>query len=183
MALGPHPAPQRGCRVGDPASSANWRWRLASASLGLGSTWPQAPNLFTGAGALRHPNAAAALGTPPQSANRRWRLASASSCMLAGPHVLQGAGAPPPAHPAQGCRSLASRRSAPAAAVERQSARRRRSGVGPRPHWKEDALSSRGPHALGLGSTRPQALTPRRRLPQRSPWSNSNRRGSRTSPR
>jgi len=49
MALGPHPAPQRGCRVGDPASSANWRWCLASESLVLGSAWPQALISFTGA--------------------------------------------------------------------------------------------------------------------------------------
>src|SRR3989442_739559 len=64
------------------------------------------PNAVAALGApARHPNAVAALGTPAPRAGR------GRHSLLAGPHLLHGAGAPPPARLAQGCRSLALRRS------------------------------------------------------------------------
>ena len=66
---GPQKAPQRGCRVGDPAPLLAARLRP--------STLLGTPRAFVdGRGPIRHPNAAAALGTPP--APHRSRLIESS---------------------------------------------------------------------------------------------------------
>ena len=76
--------------------------------------------------------------------NTRSRFVPVIFLPHAGPTSFRAPGPPPLALLAQGCRSLAFRRSAPTAAVERDRARQQRSGLSPRPHRKQTRCARAG---------------------------------------